>query len=53
MTMERMAKAVGLFRRSIAEHFKRMVAAGLLVREGGRAHGVWKVEPHDQHKEDD
>ena len=51
--MERMAEAVGLSRRSIAEHVKRMVASGLLVREGGRTHGVWRVQPHVQHKEND
>ena len=42
-TMSSTAERFGKARSVIAEHIKRLKAAGLLVREGGRARGVWKV----------
>ena len=48
MTTEQMAKRIGISRRAIADHIKQLSISGRLVREGGRAHGVWKVVPVQQ-----
>ena len=44
-TMTSTAERLGKARSVIAEHIKRLKSAGLLVREGGRARGIWKVLP--------
>lgn len=52
-TMSAIAERLGKARSVVAEHMRNLKAAGLLVREGGRARGAWRVAPHGQHKEND
>lgn len=52
-TMNAIAEQLGKARSVVAEHIRNLKAAGLLVREGGRARGVWRVAPHDQSREND
>ena len=41
--MTTLAERLGKARSVVAEHIRNLKAAGLLVREGGRARGTWKV----------
>lgn len=43
LTITAVAEKMGLARITIAKHIRKLKAAGLLVRVGGRARGVWKV----------
>ncbi len=52
-TMNAIAEQLGKARSVVAEHIRNLKAADLLVREGGRARGVWRVAPHDQSREND
>ena len=42
-TIRELAIRLGITDKGVEWHVKRLKAAGLLVREGGRARGVWKV----------
>lgn len=52
-TTRELAARLGITAKGIEWQIKRLKAAGLLVREGGRACGVWRVAPHDQSREND
>ena len=43
LTTETIAGQLNRARITIAKHVRKLKSAGLLVREGGRARGVWKV----------
>ena len=49
MTIRELAAKIGITDKGIEWHIKRLKSAGLLVREGGRAHGVWKVISKKSH----
>ena len=48
MTTSEMASRLALSRMTISTHIRKLKVNGRLVREGGRAHGVWKVVPVQQ-----
>ena len=47
MTARELSELVGITSKGVEWHLKRLKAGGLLVREGGRARGVWKVLPFE------
>lgn len=48
MTTSEMASRLALSRMTVSTHIRNLKASCRLVREGGRAHGVWKVVPVQQ-----